>query len=97
MLVVRMAREIPGSLDIHGDLVMPYQKQGGPNMVCILFAHTLHYVRVLIGVHDRIRLWSFRVGKKAQISNLEPDHEHHKLCQSMSKYIKNTSKYVKIC
>ena len=34
-------------------------------------------------------------GKKAQI-----DHEHHKLCQSTSKYIKihqSTSKYVKKC
>ena len=25
MLLVRMAREIPGSLDIHGDLLMLYQ------------------------------------------------------------------------
>ena len=25
MLMVRMAREIPSSLDIHGDLLMPYQ------------------------------------------------------------------------
>ena len=46
----------------------------------------------------------------AQIANLDPDHEHHKVCQknvkirqnksNMSKYVtihENTSKYVKLC
>ena len=51
MLMVRMAREIPGSLDIHGDLLMPYQRNTvqqrrlhSDRVVqnIVLFAHTMY-------------------------------------------------------
>lgn len=49
--MVRMAREIPGSLDIHGDLLMPYQRNTvqqrrlhSDRVVqnIVLFAHTMY-------------------------------------------------------
>ena len=49
--MVRMAREIPGSLDIHGDLLMPYQRNSvqqsrlhSDRVVqnIVLFAHTMY-------------------------------------------------------